>query len=225
MSIADSSSYKRSPANAELCRKQLSDLRYEGIYTPASLKGSLNYPGPTGGVNWGGAAIDPNTGILYANTNRIASVIRLVPRRRAKYELIAMNINRIFLTPYLPRKKFWAEIFVIVFLLACVQRRRLNPGWTPAIVVIVGVGFIGGYRLYASQVRPAEAQWSDHFGHELSPQRKSPYLIERHPLRDSRGFSCTPAPWGAIAAVNLNTLTKAWEKPLGTMVSDQRTGI
>jgi quinoprotein glucose dehydrogenase len=32
-------------------------------------------------------------------------------------------------------------------------------------------------------------------------------------------------PWGAIGAVNLNTLTKVWEQPLGTMVPDQRTGI
>jgi quinoprotein glucose dehydrogenase len=56
-------------------------------------------------------------------------------------------------------------------------------------------------------------------------QRKSPYLIERHPLVDSRGFSCTPAPWGGITAVNLNTLTKVWEKPLGTMILDQQTGI
>jgi quinoprotein glucose dehydrogenase len=225
MSMADSSSYQRSPADVELCRKQLTDLRYEGIYTPASLKGSLNYPGPTGGVNWGGAAVDPNTGILYANTNRLASVIRLVPRRRAKYELIDENIDRFWLRPYLPRKKFWAEVFVIVSLLASVQRRRLNPGWAPAIVVIVGAAFIGGYHLHAaSQVRPAAMNWIDHFGHELSPQRRSPYLIERHPLVDSRGFSCTPAPWGAIAAVNLNTLTRVWEKPLGTMVPDQRTG-
>jgi quinoprotein glucose dehydrogenase len=65
----------------------------------------------------------------------------------------------------------------------------------------------------------------DHFGYELSPQRKSPYLIERHPLVDSRGFSCTPPPWGGITAVNLNTLTKVWEKPLGTMIPGGQTGI
>jgi quinoprotein glucose dehydrogenase len=158
----------------------------------------LNYPGPTGGVNWGSAAIDPNTGILYANTNRLASVTRLVPRRRAEYERIEENIDRRWLSPYLPRKKFWAEVFVTVFLLASVQRRRFNPGWAPAIVVIIGAGFIGGYRLHASQVRPAAMNWIDHFGNELSPQRKSPYLIERHPLVDSQGFSYTPAPWGAL---------------------------
>jgi len=225
MRMADSASYQRPPADVEVCRKQLANLRYEGIFTPASLKGSLNYPGPTGGVNWGGAAIDPNTGILYANTNRLASVIRLVSRRRAKYERIRENINRLCLRPYLPRKKFWTEVFVIVFLMAAVQRRSLNPGWAPLIVVIVGGAFIGGYRLYDLQLRPATAVWIGHFGNELSPQRKSPYLIERYPILDSRGFSCTPAPWGAITAVNLNTLTKVWENPLGTRVPGQQTGI
>jgi quinoprotein glucose dehydrogenase len=225
MSMADSSSYQRSPGDVEVCHKQLADLRYEGIYTPPSLKGSLNYPGSIGGVNWGGAAIDPNTGVLYANTNRMAAVIRLVPRRRAKYDLIEENINRLWLRPYVPKKKFWAALFVIVFLIDSVHRRSLNPGWASLIVVIVGGAFVGGYRLYDSQVRPASMQRIDHFGYELSPQRKSPYQIERYPVVDSRGFSCTPAPWGAITAVNLNTLTKVWENPLGTRVPGHQTGI
>jgi quinoprotein glucose dehydrogenase len=59
----------------------------------------------------------------------------------------------------------------------------------------------------------------------LAEQRKSPFLIERHPVLDSHGMSCTPAPWGAITAVNLNTLTKVWEKPLGTMIEGEQTGI
>jgi quinoprotein glucose dehydrogenase len=224
MSMADSSSYKRPIVDLEVCRKQLANLRYDGVYTPASLKGSLNFPGPTGGVNWGGAAIDPSTGVLYANTNRIASVIRLVPRRDARYEAFERSVTN-WIRPYLPRKKFWLSVFILVLLLSSARRRSLNPGWTPVVVAIVGVCIVGGYRLYDSQIRPAAMPWVDHFGNELSPQRKSPYLIERHPLVDSRGFSCTPAPWGGIAAVNLNTLTKVWEKPLGTMIPAQQTGI
>jgi quinoprotein glucose dehydrogenase len=224
MSMADSSSYQRPAVDMEVCRKQLANLRYDGIYTPASLKGSLNFPGPTGGVNWGGAAIDPNTGILYANTNRIASVIRLVPRRVAKYEGFERSVTD-WTRPYLPRKKFWLSAFIFVLLLSSARRHSLNPGWAPIVVAIVGICIVGGYRLYDSQIRPAAMPWVDHFGNELSPQRKSPYLIERHPLVDSRGFSCTPAPWGGIAAVNLNTLTKVWEKPLGTMIPGQQTGI
>ncbi len=222
MSTTDSSSYQRPPADVEICRKQLANLRYEGIYTPPSLKGSLDYPGPTGGVNWGGASLDPNTGILYANTNRIASVVRLVPRRSIEYiGRVAAAVVRSFL----PRKRFWLALFIAIFLLCVDRRRSLNPGWAPIIVVVVGACVIGGYRLHDAQVRAASIPRVDHFGYELSPQRKSPYLIERYPLVDSRGFSCTPAPWGGITAVNLNTLTKVWEKPLGTMIPGQQTGI
>ena len=223
MSMADSSSYQRSPIDAELCRKQLANLRYEGMYTPPSLKGSLNYPGPTGGVNWGGAAIDPNTGILYANTNRQASVTRLISRRTAEYKHIEDLIAHYF--SYLFLKRFWLVTFVVIFLYGLVRRRSLNPGWAPVIVVIIGASAIGGHRLYDSRLRPAPMPTVDHFGYELSPQRKSPYLIERHPIVDSRGFSCTPSPWGGITAVNLNTLTKVWEKPLGSMIPEQQTGI
>jgi quinoprotein glucose dehydrogenase len=49
--------------------------------------------------------------------------------------------------------------------------------------------------------------------------------VERHPLLDGSGHNCTPAPWGGITAVNLNTLTKVWEKPLGSMVPGQMTGV
>jgi quinoprotein glucose dehydrogenase len=124
--------------------------------------------------------------------------------------------------PYLFRKKFWALLFIAVFVAACSIRRSLNPGWTPVAVAILGAAFIGGYH---SQFHPAPVPMIDHFGYELSPQRKSPYLFERHPLVDSQGFSCTPQPWGAIGAVNLNTLTKIWEKPLGTMIESRNTGI
>jgi quinoprotein glucose dehydrogenase len=209
-------------SSSEVCRRQIAKLRYEGIYTPPSLKGSLNYPGPTGGVNWGGAAIDPNTGILYANTNRIASITRLVPRQREKLEKYENKFMERVAGPYLFRKKFWTLLFIAVFVAACAIRRSFNPGWSPLAVAILGAAFIGGYH---SQPHPAPAPMIDHFGYELSPQRKSPYLFERHPLVDSQGLSCTPQPWGAIGAVNLNTLTKIWEKPLGTMIEGQNTGI
>lgn len=228
MSATGLSSYARPAADSDLCKKELAALRYEGIYTPASLKGTLNYPGPTGGVNWGGAAIDPSTAILYANTNRSASVIRLIPRygrEQLKRDLVDMVIAIIVLCfPLLISTKFWLSLFVIVILLSTVPRRTLNPGWSPIAVLILAVCCLGFHRKYMLD-RPSTMPRIDHFGYELSPQRKAPYLIERHPLVDSRGYSCTPAPWGAITAINLNTLTKVWEKPLGTMVAGGKTGI
>ena len=226
MGMSDTSNYKRPATEVENCRKQLANLRYEGMYTPPSIRGSLNYPGPTGGVNWGGAAIDPTTGILYANTNRIASVIRLVPRYGV--EQVARNIEDVLPTGYeqdLFSKSAWLVLLALGYLISSALRRSLKPGLTPVFILIVGVCVIGWHDTHDLEVRSFTMPKVDHFGYELSPMRKSPYLVERHPLVDSQGFSCAPAPWGSITAVNLNTLSKVWERPLGTMVPDQQTGI
>jgi quinoprotein glucose dehydrogenase len=58
-----------SPAAHDSLLKTFRRLRYDGLFTPPSLRGSLNFPGTIGGSEWGGAAYDPHTGILYLKSN------------------------------------------------------------------------------------------------------------------------------------------------------------
>jgi quinoprotein glucose dehydrogenase len=44
-------------------------MRYEGLFTPPDLKGTLMLPGTRGGAEWGGAAYDPTTSVLYIKSN------------------------------------------------------------------------------------------------------------------------------------------------------------
>ena len=69
-------------ADRKWCAEQVSGLRNEGIYTPPSVKGTLVFPGNVGGVAWGGPAYDPVRGWLIVNTNRVATVVRLIPREQ-----------------------------------------------------------------------------------------------------------------------------------------------
>jgi quinoprotein glucose dehydrogenase len=62
------------------CRRRLTALRNEGIFTPPSLEGSLVWPGTAGGSNWGSVAHDPERRLVFANTSRIANTIQLIPR-------------------------------------------------------------------------------------------------------------------------------------------------
>ena len=39
-----------------------------GLFTPPSQRGTIQVPGNAGGGNWAGAAIDPETGMLYVGT-------------------------------------------------------------------------------------------------------------------------------------------------------------
>lgn len=65
------------------CERQFAEARNEGLYTPPSVQGTLEFPFTGGGVNWGSAAFDPVNQILYANTSRAAHLIRLIPRAEA----------------------------------------------------------------------------------------------------------------------------------------------
>ncbi len=63
------------------CAETIARLDNEGIYTPPSMNGAINYPSNGGGSNWGSPAIDPDSGVMVVFTNRFATVTRLVPRQ------------------------------------------------------------------------------------------------------------------------------------------------
>ena len=65
------------------CEALLASLRNDGLYTPPSTRGTLQFPMTGGGVNWGSAAFDPLNQILYANTTYAIHVIGLLPRAQA----------------------------------------------------------------------------------------------------------------------------------------------
>jgi quinoprotein glucose dehydrogenase len=62
------------------CADQFSKFRYEGLFTPPSLQGTLLFPGNVGGANWGSASYDRERGLLYVAANRLATAVRLIPR-------------------------------------------------------------------------------------------------------------------------------------------------
>jgi quinoprotein glucose dehydrogenase len=66
------------------CDAALKPLRNEGLFTPPSTQGTLEYPMTGGGVNWGGAALDPVHQILYANVTRAIHIIKLIPAQEAQ---------------------------------------------------------------------------------------------------------------------------------------------
>lgn len=78
------------PWDRAKCAEKIARYRSEGLFTPASLEGSIQYPGSAGGANWGGVAIDPNRGLLFVNQSRLPMVVTLIPR--AEYEALETRI-------------------------------------------------------------------------------------------------------------------------------------
>lgn len=58
-----------SPGAHDSLINEFSKLRYEGLFTPPSLRGTFSLPATVGGAEWGGAAYDPYTNILYVKSN------------------------------------------------------------------------------------------------------------------------------------------------------------
>ncbi len=68
------------PWDRARCRRRLERLRFEGIFTPPGLEGTLLYPGYSGGTNWGGVAVDPVRRTVAVNVTNLAFEVRLIPR-------------------------------------------------------------------------------------------------------------------------------------------------
>ena len=68
------------PLDRAACARKIALYRSDGIYTPPSLRGSIEYPSYAGGSDWGGGAFDAGRQLLFVNSNNIAAVVRLIPR-------------------------------------------------------------------------------------------------------------------------------------------------
>lgn len=79
-SLMPSDAFGLSDSMKTICRAWISGLRYEGIFTPPSLKGTIIWPGNIGGMNWSGVAFDERRGLVIAPANRLAMVVTLIPQ-------------------------------------------------------------------------------------------------------------------------------------------------
>ncbi len=68
------------PFDQMSCRKTFLGLRYEGPMTPPSVQGTLLYPGPAGGQNWGSIAVDEERQLMVVNNLQMGFVIHMIPR-------------------------------------------------------------------------------------------------------------------------------------------------
>jgi quinoprotein glucose dehydrogenase len=91
------------------CRERIRSLRYEGIFTPPSLEGTIVFPSLGGGMHWGALSHDPARGLMIAPLTHIPFVVTLVPREQYERERASMPpiVRRQHLpqrgTPYLAR--------------------------------------------------------------------------------------------------------------------------
>jgi quinoprotein glucose dehydrogenase len=84
------------PEDITWCKEKIAASRNEGIFTPPSLRGTVQSPGNVGGVNWGSAAFDPVHHRMIVNTNRLVAWVKLIPRAEYAAEVHKDQDNRIY---------------------------------------------------------------------------------------------------------------------------------
>ena len=78
--ISPEDAWGKDPEERQWCAERMKAARSGGIFIPPSLEGTLVYPSNIGGVNWGSSAYDPERHLLFANTNRLIIMAKLIPR-------------------------------------------------------------------------------------------------------------------------------------------------
>jgi len=65
------------PALKAAAQQELKKYQIGPVFTPPSLRGTVQRPGLIGGANWGGGAFDPSSGVLFVKTTNQANIARL----------------------------------------------------------------------------------------------------------------------------------------------------
>ena len=65
------------PELKALAQAEIAKYRIGPIYTPPSLRGTIIRPSTSGGANWGGAAFDAETGLLFVKSSENPTLIKI----------------------------------------------------------------------------------------------------------------------------------------------------
>jgi quinoprotein glucose dehydrogenase len=209
---------KRTPEAHAAVLERLKKLRSGPQFTPPSREGTIVFPGFDGAAEWGGAAWDPETGLLYVNSNEMAWVLRLVPRPARTRET---SSRRLYLRhcsgchrpdlagtpPEFPSLKDLAH------------RRKPDEVRT---ITRKGAGRMPGFPHLSEAAIDAltdylmkgEDRALKDEGAQIAPGMK--YGIDGYnKFLDPDGYPAVAPPWGTLNAIDLNTGKFAWSIPFG----------
>lgn len=78
--LKESDMWGATPLDQMWCRITYRSLEYKGDFTPPTTKGSIQYPGIFGILNWGSVSIDEQRQVMIVNSSAIPQIVRLYPR-------------------------------------------------------------------------------------------------------------------------------------------------
>jgi quinoprotein glucose dehydrogenase len=190
-------------------------FRSEGLFVPFSVgKDTVVFPGFDGGAEWGGPAVDPQTGILYVNANDVAWTGALAENTggnspRAIYLSqcgVCHGDNLTGSPPAIPSLVGVADRLAPIQIAMTI---RNGKGRMPGFLSLADDQMFAlvGY-LMSGESKEAESS-------KPPPAAIKYRLTGYKKFLDPEGYPAVAPPWGTLNAINLNTGEYVWKIPLG----------
>lgn len=221
----------RTPAAHAAVLEQFGKLSSGPQFTPPGFKGTVIFPGFDGGGEWGGAAWDPETGIIYINATEMAWILRLVPRRVGAEAMTGSTLYRQNCSGChrLDRKGSPPEFPSLENIGSRLSRDQIRDmvlhggGRMPAFAQI-GDGAVDAIVEYLISGKDVRLDGAEHpKTTKFSPLK---YGIDGYNRwLDPDGYPAVAPPWGTLNAIDLNTKKYIWKKPFGEFPALVKQGL
>ncbi len=202
---------------------QLRKVRTGGQFIPPSTQGTVIFPGFDGGAEWGGAAFDADTGLLYVNANEMPWILSMVEidhtketsdfaRGRRTYQLNCTACHGV------DRNGDTAKVFP-----SLVNLRRKMPRAAADTIIAEGKAVMPAFPALSPQERRDLLAFLYNDVPVVSRGRADEPVVPEIPYThtgynrflDPEGYPAVKPPWGTMNAIDLNRGTIAWQVPLG----------
>ena len=216
----------RSPQARAAVLERFRRLRGGHLYAPPSREGTVVLPGFDGGGEWGGAAVDIESGVLYVNASHVPWIAAMRETARAATGGGAARAGPAVYAAACAschgadRRGDGDRVPSLVGVGARLSRARLRQ------VIEYGRGFMPAFAnlseaeknaVIAYLRRPLAAPASGAVPPAGdSPRPQAPYEFAGYEKwKDPGGYPALEPPWGTLSAIDLNTGDYRWTIPLG----------